>query len=223
MNTALDTSVVICSHRLERWGWLCACVQSVEEQTLIPFEIIVVIDGDNLLAKRTIDELSSRCTVIVLEERSGLSAARNAGLSATTSPFVAFLDDDARADCQWLAKLRESMNGPEILGAGGRSIPVWSERRPKWFSDQLLWTVGCSYEGQPTEPSDVRNVFGGCAIYRRELFVNFGGFRTEFRTQGAWRRRMRRNGVLHSCCKQSAGRHLSLPAPGRHLPPCPRR
>ena len=114
------------------------------------------------------------------EERSGLSAARNAGLSATTSPFVAFLDDNACADCQWLAKLRESMNGPEILGAGGRWIPVWSERRPKWFSDQLLWTVGCSYEGHPTEPSDVRNVFGGCAIYRRELFVNFGGFRKEF-------------------------------------------
>ena len=40
--------------------------------------------------------------------------------------------------------------------------------------------VGCSYAGLPLKVAPVRNVFGGCAVYRRELFDLYGGFRSEF-------------------------------------------
>ena len=180
MSSCHDTTVVICSHLIQRWDWLQACVSSVEAQTLQPAEIIVVVDGDHELAAIAVAQLRTRCTVIPLARRGGLSAARNAGLDAVTTPFVAFLDDDACADPHWLERLRAELTRPEILGAGGRSLPVWKSRRPAWLTDQLLWAVGCSYEGQPHQASDVRNVFGGCAIYRTYLFTEYGGFRTEF-------------------------------------------
>jgi GT2 family glycosyltransferase len=42
--------------------------------------------------------------------------------------------------------------------------------------DELLWAVGCSYRGMPTTRSDVRNVYGGSACFRRDVFSRFGGF-----------------------------------------------
>ena len=65
------------------------------------------------------------------------------------------------------------------MGVGGWSEPVWEGGKPNWFPAQLLWVVGCSYEGLPLQRSTVRNVFGGCACYRKEAFDEVGGFRDD--------------------------------------------
>ena len=55
-------------------------------------------------------------------------------------------------------------------------MPNWEAGQPKWMPEELLWTVGCSFRGMPVTQSDVRNVYGGSACYRREIFAQFGGF-----------------------------------------------
>jgi GT2 family glycosyltransferase len=169
-----DTTLVICSHLFERRFQLIAAVESAERQSLPPASIVVVIDGDLELADFACDSLRNRCIVVPRSERGGLSAARNCGLEYVKTDFVAFLDDDAVADTNWLERLRQAVSD-DVLGVGGRSLPAW-ETQPRSFPDELLWVVGCSYEGLPAQVSVVRNVFGGCALYRTELFRDLGGF-----------------------------------------------
>jgi glycosyltransferase involved in cell wall biosynthesis/SAM-dependent methyltransferase len=51
-----------------------------------------------------------------------LSQSRNIGIGLATGEIVAFIDDDAYPDPEWLNRLDEAYDDPETVGAGG---PVW--------------------------------------------------------------------------------------------------
>jgi glucosyl-dolichyl phosphate glucuronosyltransferase len=170
-----DISAIVCTHRIERWPWLLECLASLENQSLQPLEVIVVVDGQPEIRKLLEERVQSAITLST-PRPSGLSAARNLGLAHASGKFVAFLDDDAVADSSWLKALRAVLEDQTVAGVGGSSLPNWEGGQPAWMPEELLWTVGCSYRGMPTVQSDVRNVFGGSACYRRDLFTQFGGF-----------------------------------------------
>jgi GT2 family glycosyltransferase len=176
-DTPMSTvSVIVCSHLVERYQLLLAALSSLERQSLPADQIIVSIDGDaellRLLQLRNGDEL-----IVFSDKRVGLSAARNLGVAEATGEFIAFLDDDASAGPDWLRWLVAALKTDErVLGVGGRTLPEWQGSRPNWFPDELLWTVGCSHKGLPATRSRVRNVFGGCALFRSAIFRDIGGF-----------------------------------------------
>ena len=210
-------SVVICSHLAERWDRLRAAVQSIERQTIPVHEVVVVVDGDRDLAALAERHLADTCTLLTRDTPGGLSAARNLGLSAVSTPFVAFFDDDAEADEHWLERLMEPLADPDTLGVGGRSLPRWDAGEPAWFPPELLWAVGCSYAGLPDEIAPVRNVFGGCAVYRRELFDTNGGFRTDFgRHPGGAAGGEETEFCLRAAARSPGGRFVYNPAAVMH-------
>ncbi|WP_037857198.1 glycosyltransferase family 2 protein [Streptomyces sp. NRRL F-5065] len=109
----------------------------------------------------------------------GLSAGRNTGIAASRAEVIAFLDDDAVAERDWLHHLTEAYADPRVMAVGGRTLPVWaSGRRPVWFPEEFDWVVGCTYRGLPPGRVRVRNVLGGNASFRREAFDAAGGFAT---------------------------------------------
>ena len=63
-------------------------------------------------------------------------------------------------------------------------MPMWVGEPPGWFPDEFLWTVGCSYRGLPTKPAEVRNVFGGAMLLKRQIFQRVGTFSTDLGRQG---------------------------------------
>lgn len=169
-------SVVVCSHLVARYALLVAALESLRAQTRRPDQVIVVVDGDDELLKMLHDRGGDEL-VLSTGGRTGLSNARNTGLRAVTADYVAFLDDDATAEPAWLESLVAALKGsPDVLGVGGRTVPAWESAQPGWFPDELLWTVGCSHQGLPASCQPVRNVFGGCALFRRSLFDEVGGF-----------------------------------------------
>jgi GT2 family glycosyltransferase len=170
-----DISVVVCTHRVERWPQLVDCLASLQSQSLQPLEVIVVVDGVPELSRRLQERAGQEITLSTTHP-SGLSLARNLGLAHASGKFVAFLDDDAVADESWLKGLRAVLEDETVAGVGGVSLPSWEGAQPKWMPEELLWTVGCSFRGMPVIQSDVRNVYGGSACYRREIFAEFGGF-----------------------------------------------
>ncbi|WP_250283467.1 MULTISPECIES: glycosyltransferase [unclassified Frankia] len=178
-----SVSVVVCSHLVARWPQLMNALDSLQDQKLRPERVVVVVDGDDELLAR-LRERAGAELVLSTGGRTGLSHARNVGIAAVDSEFVAFLDDDAVADPSWLSSLVQvATAGPDILGVGGWVTPDWGGEKPGWFPPELLWTVGCSHQGLPTQQTTVRNVFGGCALFRRSVFTTAGGFDTRLGRQ----------------------------------------
>jgi glycosyltransferase involved in cell wall biosynthesis len=124
-------------------------ISSIRAQN-VSHEIIVVDDGSTDATPR----LDLGEVIRIRQDNRGPAAARNAGLTRATSPFVAFLDDDDL----WLPeKLRLQVGTleahPEALATIGLSTCDLDAPRSTFFQYQL-----------------------GAALMRREAFDRFGGF-----------------------------------------------
>jgi glucosyl-dolichyl phosphate glucuronosyltransferase len=191
-------SVVICVYTEQRWDDMLAAVESVLGQSRPAHELIVVVDHNPALVRRLTDVLAGpgglpeswrpaeyrlqpqyqRPSVKITPNRQaqGLSGGKNTGVAAASGDIVAFLDDDAVAEPDWLKFFADTYRTTTVAGVGGMTLPLWDTRRPAWFPREFDWVVGCNYAGQPGSQQPVRNLLGGNASFRREVFDLAGGF-----------------------------------------------
>ena len=178
-------SVVICSYSEKRWPMLLGAVGSVLAQGHVPVEVILVVDHNEALLERVRQEWPE-ANVVASVGAPGLAAARNTGVRLARGEIIAFLDDDARAEPDWLTQLVAAYEDPVVMAAGGSIAPLWPRERPWWFPREFDWVVGCSYQGLPLEDADVRNVIGANMSFRREVLHSIGGFRDELGRTGTF-------------------------------------
>ncbi len=181
-----DVSVVICAYTEARWEDTLAAVRSVREQSLPALETLLVVDHNPALLARLRREYDEdpgpgfrvpAVRVVPNAGPQGLSAGRNTGIALALGSVIAFLDDDAVADRDWLRHMVAAYSDPRVMAVGGRTLPAWaSDRRPDWFPTEFDWVVGCTYTGHPRGRIRVRNVLGGNASFRRTAFDAAGGF-----------------------------------------------
>lgn len=169
-------SVVICAYTEARWTDLLAAIESIRVQrNRVPLEIIVVIDHNPALLERIRAEGPDLRVTKNVEQR-GLSGARNSGLRLASAGIVAFMDDDAMANPDWLERLLAAYDDPAVGGAGGTINPMWETSRPSWWPLEFDWVIGCTYRGMPEERAVVRNMIGCNMSFRRDLLDQLGGF-----------------------------------------------
>jgi glycosyltransferase involved in cell wall biosynthesis len=169
-------SVILCTYTEDRWNNLKDAVDSVRHQTLPAYEIVVAVDHNRRLfdlARRNLPD------VIVVEsyEVPGISGTRNSGVTAAHGSHIVFLDEDAIAASDWLARLSSAFADPLVKCAGGSAQPAWVGGRPAWFPPEFDWVVGCTYRGMLRTSGPVRNLIGCNMAFRREVFAIVGGFR----------------------------------------------
>ena len=171
-----NISVVVSTYSKERLEYLTDCIASLKEQTLKPAEIILVLDPKPDLVEFYKAKLTD--VRIAVSQEPGLSNARNVGVKNSGGEVVAFIDDDAFADKNWLRNLAKNYEEREIIGVGGQITPLWDKAR-KWFPDELNWILGCTYKGLPEKRESIRNPIGCNMSFRREAFEKAGYFRSD--------------------------------------------
>ncbi len=102
-NNKSSISVVIPT--FDRPELVVRAIESVLNQTVLPIEIVVVIDGPDLTTKETLERIKNPILKIcMLSRRSGGSATRNTGVRQAKGEWIAFLDDDD----EWLSNKLEA-------------------------------------------------------------------------------------------------------------------
>ncbi|MFI5958147.1 glycosyltransferase family 2 protein [Cryptosporangium sp. NPDC051539] len=178
MNAPVTVGVACYSEA--RWNLLIETIASVRSQDH-PHRIVVSVDHNRPLFERLRNHYGDEIEVVENRFQRGASGSRNTiGLAATT-PLIAFLDDDTYAEPGWLAALVSAMCGPaEVVGAGGRILPVWHRAEPRWFPGEFGWVIGATLPETGADPRPARNVWAASMIVRREVFVAVGGFNPDF-------------------------------------------
>jgi glucosyl-dolichyl phosphate glucuronosyltransferase len=182
-------SVVVCTYN--RATALGDALQSLVEQTLDKrmYEIIVVdnasSDNTSQVMKNFQEHHSEGHVVLTKEERVGLAYARNTGVRHARGLYVAFMDDDARANRIWLETgLRCFCEvQPTPMGVGGRIVPVYSSPKPKWFRDE--WETR-SWGERPRFLTKGESFSGSNMIFKKEVLEKFGGFDVRVGVRGPY-------------------------------------
>jgi glycosyltransferase involved in cell wall biosynthesis len=173
-------AAIICTHN--RDNYLGAAIDSLLAQEYDDFEVLVVDNGSTDSTKTVVESrLSHPQLKYVYEPVLGLSVARNTGAKETTSPILAYLDDDAEASPQWLRVLIEAYNNNEKLAiAGGKVTLIWPDgiTPPKWISSDMAAGLGAYDLGENIVYIDNPNLTPRGLNYsmRRTFLEQIGGF-----------------------------------------------
>jgi len=180
-------SVVVCTFNGRRT--IRECLEGIGKLHYPNYETIVVDDGSTDGAGDIAAEYDVR---LIRTENQGLSAARNLGWQSATGEIVAYIDDDARPDPDWLTYLAAAFLKEEYAGVGGPNIPVPDDGD----------TANC-IANSPGGPAHVllsdceaEHIPGCNMAFRRSWLEVINGFDPQFRQAGddvdvCWRTRDR--------------------------------
>jgi hypothetical protein len=178
-------SVVICSYN--RREHLLASVDSVLGQTL-PADLYEVVVVDNCSTDGTAEAVAVLVEQhpnvrYIYEARLGLATARNTGWQSAQGTYVAFLDDDARAEAGWLEKAEGLIerNPTNLCCVGGPIHPFYTSPKPDWWLDSYEIRTRGDVQRQLREGESFS---GSNMIWLTEILHTYGGFDTSAGMKG---------------------------------------
>lgn len=169
-------------------------LESLQKQTLVNWECIVVDDGSTDNTKEIVAQYTSKDQrySYIYQKNAGLSAARNTGLKAAKGEFIQLLDaDDFIAE----GKLE---NQVELLNKHTDTSIIYSEVRyfrtdnPHQLyytltEEKKPWMEGYSNHEEFTLKLIEQNLFAvNCALFRKSVFTACGAFNTELKSVEDW-------------------------------------
>ena len=180
-------SVVVCSYNGGRT--IRDCCAGLLRLDYPDYEVIVVDDGSTDGTAAIAREFGFR---VISTPNRGLSSARNTGLAAASGEIVAYTDDDARPDPDWLTYLAATFMTTDFVGVGGPNIAP--------PGDGPIADCVANAPGGPVHillsDTEAEHIPGCNMAFRKEALEAVGGFDARYRTAGddvdaCWRLQLR--------------------------------
>ena len=174
----MKVSVVVCTYTMDRYDVFTAAVESALAQTHEPIEVVLVIDGNREVYEHAVDDFGDRANVVVHDndENRGISYSRTKGAELASGEIVAFIDDDGVAEPEWIEKHVERYVETDAVAVAGYVAPNWRNEKPDFFPEEFYWLVGCTETGFAEDGEEIRNGYGSNVSYKRDVFLNVGGY-----------------------------------------------
>ncbi|MBM3130257.1 MAG: glycosyltransferase [Chloroflexi bacterium] len=153
---------------------LPACLNSLQRQTRVPDEIIVVDDDSLDQTAQVAERLGVR---VLRQSHAGPAAARNLGARVARGDIVMFTDSDCEPRADWVEQMLKPFADPRVMGAKGTYITRQSEL--------LARLVQVEFEdkyARMRRQGTIDFVDTYAAAYRRDIFVRLEGFNEIFPT-----------------------------------------
>lgn len=187
-------SVCICTYN--RSESLRRTLESIASQINVdsdPLEVLIVDNNCTDDTDQIVDTFRVRLPVrLVAERRQGLAHARNRAVTEFRGDVLLFTDDDVRLGNGWLAAYQDAIRRfPDAGYFGGRILPEWDSKKPRWIGDRPLALIDGLLvwfdRGTETRMFDLAEPppFGASFAIRRQLFDKNGAFRVDLGTGGA--------------------------------------
>jgi len=168
-------SVIVCTYN--RAKYLEKCLESLHQQTYKNFEIIIV-NGPSTDETFQVIEKFPHLKIINQEQLNGLSNARNLGITAAKGEIIAYIDDDAIANQDWLERIMNTYETiePQPVCIGGKIEPIWEMARPEWLEDTLLSQFSVLDISKSPIFLKEKHLFGTNMAFEKNVLKSIGGF-----------------------------------------------
>jgi GT2 family glycosyltransferase len=178
--TAPTVSVVIITY--ERPHFVTRCLEHLLVQTQPPLEVVVIDSSSDEKTKRLVRQRFPTVVYAVCDAGMGaMATARNLGYRMSKGEVLAFIDDDAFADPEWLERLLPFYDDPAVGAVGGRQIRrVPGELQEGMDSIGQLQedgTISGNFAADPGGPVPVDHLLGANMSFRRSVLDQIGGIR----------------------------------------------
>lgn len=138
-------------------------ITSLISQSCLPMEIIVIDDGSS----KPFEFNHPLVKVFRNPFELGLSASRNIGVKLCRGDIIAFIDDDAIADDDWVKNIRHAVQEYDADIVGGPVLPLFLSKVPEWFDiKQFGACIGINQ----------KDIIGCNIAIKRSVFEKIGYF-----------------------------------------------
>lgn len=155
-----------------------------------PAELLEIIVVENGSGDGSADRLRAESSGFLLVESPtnlGFAGGCNLGVSRSSGEFVAFLNNDARPDEQWISAALALFSESPSIGAVASKVVDWDGVLVDYIGSAMTW-YGQGYKpatGEPVpsdsdEPRDVLFGTGSAMFVRRTVFDQLRGFDERF-------------------------------------------
>jgi GT2 family glycosyltransferase len=165
-----------------------SCLSSILEQSYSNTEVIVV---DNASSDRTVDLVEQQFPSVTLIRNSsnlGFAAGNNIGIRKANGSYIAVLNQDTKADSQWLEELVRVANSNDRIGTCAPKVLRMDEPTKIDSAGLLLFKdlavvnrgLGETDVGQYECEEEVFGPYGAAALYRREMLDEIGLYDADY-------------------------------------------
>ncbi len=183
--SVVRVTVVVPAYNLA--GYIDACLDSIEAQTLVGWECIVVDDGSTDATAARVQARTDPRIRLLRQRNAGVSAARNAGLAAAAGDYVMFLDGDDMLHPEALARLSAALaRDRAAVAAFGTLLKVLANGDP--YPGQKPLAQHTYPTGDVLSAMIEENFLanGGHVLVRTDAARAVGGFDPKLRLSEDW-------------------------------------
>jgi glycosyltransferase involved in cell wall biosynthesis len=155
---------------------LWKAIQSVVDQTINSWELIIVDDGSTDATKRMVEEFHDPRIQYFRTTNNGPSAARNLGISKAVAPLIAYIDSDNSWDQDFLKTMSKNIreNNRDVLWYCGQITTYW-ERTKKGECSKIKVKETTRKQYRLKDVMALKGADTNCIVHRKEVASEIGG------------------------------------------------